>query len=106
MTAEGHGATTTNNRVYGEAHNSTGHYTLHKRDDPFHTDYWQRDEMVYISQPRNTRGGGGVPIDQLGGQYRYYPSSGDGARVYMIDSVSYHLYDPMSMLRILGCSGR
>lgn len=63
-----------------EASNFTRRGDIDKRD----TD--QRPEMVYLSQPRMAQGGG-VPLDQLDGQYSYDVSSGNGARVYMLDSV-------------------
>lgn len=43
--------------------------------------------MVFISQPR-ILGSGGVPLDSLNGRYVFDGSSGRGATVYMIDTVS------------------
>lgn len=43
-------------------------------------------EMVYISQPQTQSGG--VLMNLLAGQYVQDSSSGDGAIVYMIDTVS------------------
>lgn len=105
MTLFGSGVTASPNRIHREVNNSAGRDALYKRDDDgLTTDYDQRPEMVYLSQPRYSRpvrGEGGVPISQLGGQYRYDPSSGAGSIVYMLDTVRLDLWLPQSMLNSL-----
>lgn len=69
--------------IYREASNTT------RRDDMYKRDTDQRPEMVYLSQPRLAQGGG-VPLEQLDGQYNYDASSGNGGRIYMLDSVRFY----------------
>ena len=101
MTAQGYGASATFDEEYREGHNFTEDDSLYKRDEPLHTDNNQREEMVYISQPRN-REGGGVSMGSLDKKYSYHTSSGAGARVYMLDSVSLYMCGLKPMLSILG----
>lgn len=51
--------------------------SLRKRLNPLVTNYNQRPEMVFASQPRNAAGG--WPLGQLGDQYRYEQSAGGEA---------------------------
>lgn len=63
VTLRGHGVTATEDVIYREVSNFTTVDAIDKRD----TDLDQRPEMVYLSQPRMAQGGG-VPLEQLGGQ--------------------------------------
>lgn len=85
VTPLGYGVTATFDEIPREVQNSTEHDALHKRVGQVRTDYRQEPEMVYLSQPRNTQGG--VPLAQLGEQYSFDSSSGEGSRVYMLDTV-------------------
>ena len=86
ITPQGNGVTATEDVIYRETSNFTRLNDIDKRD----TDRDQRPEMVYLSQPRMAQGDR-VPLEQLGGQYSYDASSGNGARVYMLDSVRSNL---------------